>query len=77
MKREIAPDFPTSNPEIILRFIQYKNPKMTKKQKKHEGKSYGLCTKCGSEFKLKRKTKHSIAKRPKGICPSCGIKTKK
>jgi hypothetical protein len=46
------------------------------KEKTHHGKSYGICTKCGAEFKLKRKTKHNKDKRPKGICPECG-KTEK
>ena len=47
-----------------------KNPKAF-----HEGMSYGICTKCGKEFKLKRKTKHQPQKRPKGTCPECGTRS--
>jgi hypothetical protein len=47
---------------------------MAKKERLHEGKSYGLCVKCNKEFKLKRKTKHNKDKRPKGICKDCSIK---
>ena len=42
----------------------------------HEGMSYGICTKCKQEFKLKRKTKHDKMKRPKGVCHDCGVKNK-
>lgn len=37
----------------------------------HKGKSFGVCFKCGQEYKLKRKTKHNKDKKPLGICPKC------
>lgn len=46
---------------------------MAKKLVTHHGKSYGICTKCSKEFKLRRKTKHNLNKRPKGICPTCSL----
>lgn len=37
------------------------------------GKSYGLCKKCGNNFKLKRHAKHRASKILEGvICPACG-----
>lgn len=40
--------------------------------KPRHGKSTGLCMKCGTNYNLKRHTKHKSIKVIKGICPACG-----
>jgi hypothetical protein len=41
------------------------------------GKSFGICKKCGKQFKLKRITKHCSAKVLTGvICSACGTPKK-
>lgn len=45
--------------------------------KPRSGKSLGTCKQCGSQFRLKRKTKHKASKILSGvICPACGAPKK-
>jgi hypothetical protein len=42
-----------------------------KKVNVRHGKSFGVCLKCGVQFKLRRNTKHSKQKVIKAVCSKC------